>query len=124
LNEVMVALLRVFIAHGDRTNRKKARFKYVVEALGLDGVLVEVEKRLPFTLARLAPDASGLRARTFSQQGHSHVGTHPQKQPGLFSLGASVPVGQLTAPVFDPYSRQPGYKQRAVRVGLVDSATA
>jgi ferredoxin-nitrite reductase len=44
LNDVMVALLRVFIEFGDRTNRKKARFKYVIEDKGLDGVLVETEK--------------------------------------------------------------------------------
>lgn len=46
LNDVMVALLRVFIQFGDRTNRKKARFKYVIEDKGLDGVLVEAEKLL------------------------------------------------------------------------------
>jgi ferredoxin-nitrite reductase len=97
LNEVILALLRVFIRFGDRTNRKKARFKYVVEKLGLDGVLEEAEKLLPFPLTRLDA-ASPLQApREFSQQGHSHVGIHPQKQDGLVYVGASVPVGQLTA---------------------------
>ncbi len=57
LNDVMVALLRVFIEFGDRTNRKKARFKYVIEDKGLDGVLVEAEKHLKFKLTRLAPDS-------------------------------------------------------------------
>lgn len=97
LNDVMIALLRVFIQFGDRTNRKKARFKYVVEDKGLDGVLVEVEKHLKFKLTRLAPDSPLQAAREFSQQGHSHVGIHPQKQEGLVYVGASVPVGQLTA---------------------------
>ncbi len=97
LNDVMLALLRVFIQFGDRTNRKKARFKYVVENLGLDGVLTEVEKRLPFPLTRLAADSPLQAAREFSQQGHSHVGIHPQKQDDLVYVGASVPVGQLTA---------------------------
>lgn len=96
LNEVIVALLRVFIEHGDRTNRKKARFKYVVEALGIEGVLAETEKHLDFKLARLPCDSPAQEPRAFSQQGHSHVGIHPQKQPGLFYLGAQVPVGQLT----------------------------
>jgi ferredoxin-nitrite reductase len=97
LNDVMVALLRVFIKHGDRTNRKKARFKYVVEGIGLDGVLEEAEKLLPYKLIRL-PEASAIQAkRRFTQQGHSHVGTYPQKQEGLAYVGASVPVGQMTA---------------------------
>ncbi len=101
LNDVMLALLRVFMAHGDRTNRKKARFKYVVEALGLDGVLAEAEKRLPFTLTRLAADSPLQKPRSFSQQGHSHVGIHAQKQDGFVYVGAGVPVGQLTARQLD-----------------------
>jgi ferredoxin-nitrite reductase len=101
LNDIMLALLRVFIKHGDRTNRKKARFKYVVESLGLAGVLEEVEKLLPFKLTRLAPDSSLQEPRNFTQQGHSHVGIYPQKQEGLVYIGASVPVGQLTAKQLD-----------------------
>ena len=97
LNDVMLALLRVFIKHGDRTNRKKARFKYVVDGIGLDGVLAETEKLLPFKLTRLAPDSPSQEKRAFSQQGHSHVGIHSQKQDGLVYIGASVPVGQMTA---------------------------
>jgi ferredoxin-nitrite reductase len=101
LNDIMLALLRVFIKHGDRTNRKKARFKYVVESLGLAGVLEEVEKLLPFKLTHLAPDSTLQEPRSFTQQGHCHVGIYPQKQDGLVYIGASVPVGQLTAKQLD-----------------------
>ena len=97
LNQVMLALLRVFIKEGDRTNRKKARFKYVVERMGMDGVIVATEALLPFKLTRLAEGSPAQLPRTFSQQGHSHVGVYPQKQEGLNYLGAGVPVGQLTA---------------------------
>lgn len=97
LNDVMVALLRVFIQFGDRTNRKKARFKYVIEDKGLDGVLEEAEKHLKFKLTRLPPDSPTQEKRSHSQQGHSHVGIYPQKQEGLVYIGASVPVGQMTA---------------------------
>ncbi len=97
LNDVMAALLRVFIQFGDRTNRKKARFKYVIEDKGLDGVLAEAEKHLKFKLTRLPPDSPTQEKRSYSQQGHSHVGTYPQKQEGLVYVGASVPVGQMTA---------------------------
>src|SRR5438132_5523714 len=34
---VAAALVRSFIEHGDRTDRKKARLKYVIDRLGLDG---------------------------------------------------------------------------------------
>ncbi|CAN5910758.1 NirA family protein [soil metagenome] len=101
LNQIMVALLRVFIKHGDRTNRKKARFKYVVEGMGLDGVLAETEKLLPFKLTRLPQESAIQKKRAFSQQGHSHVGVYPQKQTGLSYIGATVPVGQLTANQLD-----------------------
>lgn len=97
LNDVMLALLRVFIQFGDRTNRKKARFKYVIEDKGLDGVLIEAEKLLKFKLIRLTEDSAIQEKRQFSQQGHSHVGTYPQKQEGLVYVGATVPVGQMTA---------------------------
>lgn len=101
LNQIMLALLRVFIKHGDRTNRKKARFKYVIEAMGLDGVLIETEKLLSFKLTTLAPDSAIQKKRPFSQQGHSHVGVYPQKQTTLSYIGATVPVGQLTANQMD-----------------------
>jgi ferredoxin-nitrite reductase len=97
LNEFIVALLRVFIKEGDRTNRKKARFKYVVERIGLEGVVAAAAALLKWTPLRLPADSSWHEARTFSQQGHSHVGVHPQKQEGLCWIGAGVPVGQLTA---------------------------
>lgn len=97
LNDVMVALLRVFIQFGDRTNRKKARFKYVVEDKGLEGVLIEAEKLLKYKLIRLTAGSAIQEKRTFSQQGHSHVGMYPQKQEGLVYIGATVPVGQMTS---------------------------
>ena len=40
------AIVRVFIDHGDRTDRKKARLKYVLDAWGLDKFLAEVETKL------------------------------------------------------------------------------
>lgn len=97
LNEFIVALLRVFIKEGDRTNRKKARFKYVVERMGLGGVVVAAEAHLKWKPRMLAADSPLHLPRAFSQQGHSHVGVYPQKQDGLHYIGAGVPVGQLTA---------------------------
>lgn len=97
LNKVILAIVRVFIRDGDRTNRKKARLKYLLEGRGLDGFRNDVEAVLGYTLQSLAPDSPLQLPRRFSQQGHSHVGAYPQKQEGLNYIGASVPVGQLTA---------------------------
>src|SRR5579864_6411581 len=53
-----IAVIRVFIAEGDRTDRKRARLKYVLDRLGLERFLAEAEKHLPFAWRRLPLDAS------------------------------------------------------------------
>ena len=62
--EVADAIVRVFIDDGDRTNRAKARLKYVLDAWGFDKFLSLVEEKLGTQLAararrrdRAAPDA-------------------------------------------------------------------
>lgn len=97
LAKVMTALLRVFVRDGDRTNRKKARLKYLVESRGLPGLLEDCEALLGFQLARLAPDAPFQKAAQHPEAAHPHVGPYPQKQKGLYYIGASVPVGQITS---------------------------
>ncbi|MBV9015399.1 MAG: NirA family protein, partial [Alphaproteobacteria bacterium] len=41
------AIVRVFIGHGDRTDRKKARLKYLIERWGLDRLMKHAEQFLP-----------------------------------------------------------------------------
>lgn len=101
LNKVIVALVRVFIAHGNRTDRKKARLKHLLETWSLEKYLGEAEKILGYALQR-APVASleaGAESNGFSESPprHSHVGVYPQKQSGLNYIGAAVPVGQITS---------------------------
>jgi ferredoxin-nitrite reductase len=97
LVQVILAILRVFIRDGDRTNRKKARLKYLLERRGLATFLEDCEKLLPFALQRLTEDSSLQQKRGFSQSGHHHIGAYAQKQSGLYYIGASVPVGQINA---------------------------
>jgi ferredoxin-nitrite reductase len=85
--------VRVFIAHGDRTDRKKARLKYVLDAWGFDKFLAEVETVLGSPLQRLA-DAHVCAPQR--QDRLAHIGVHRQKQPGLVWVGVSLPVGKLT----------------------------
>ena len=44
--KVADAIVRVFIEHGDRTNRNKARLKYVLDAWGFEKFLAAVEEKL------------------------------------------------------------------------------
>ena len=91
--EVADKILRVFIEHGDRTNRAKARLKYVLDAWGFDKFLAAVEEKLGRKLLRVDADAIAARPR---QDRAAHIGVHPQKQPGFNWIGVALPVGRLT----------------------------
>lgn len=87
------AIVRVFIEHGDRTNRNKARLKYVLDAWGFDKFLTAVEEKLGRTLLRVSSDAIAERP-AFDRV--AHIGVHPQKQDGLCWVGILLPVGKMT----------------------------
>jgi ferredoxin-nitrite reductase len=91
---VAIAIVRVFIDEGDRTDRKRARLKYVLGRMGLEAFRAEVEKRLGAPLPRLAPDDCGPRPPL--ERG-AHVGFHRQKQDGKLYCGVSLPVGRMSA---------------------------
>jgi ferredoxin-nitrite reductase len=88
------AIVRVFIAQGDRTDRQKARLKYVLDRMGHDAFVTEVEKEYGAPLRRVG--TTGIAPRpTVDKQGH--VGVHDQKQAGRKYLGLVLPVGRLTS---------------------------
>jgi ferredoxin-nitrite reductase len=86
------AIVRVFIDHGDRTNRAKARLKYVLDAWGFDKFLVAVEDKLGHPLLRVSAEAVKPRP---PQDRLAHVGAHPQKQAGLNWVGVVLQTGKL-----------------------------
>jgi ferredoxin-nitrite reductase len=92
--KVADAIVRVFSDHGDRTNRNKARMKYVLDAMGFDKYLALVEEKLGWKLARVPADAVAPRP-VFDRA--AHIGVHSQKQKGLHWIGVVLPVGKLTA---------------------------
>jgi len=95
INKVVVAIVRVFMEKGCRTNRKKARLKHLLETMALGEYLVLVEKKLGKQLRRSPYDLG--RMRWASQElAHSHVGDYPQKQNGFSYVGAVCPVGSIT----------------------------
>jgi ferredoxin-nitrite reductase len=88
------AVVRLFIDHGNRSDRARARLKYVLDTVGIDKFLGLVEERLGRKLDRAAPGAVAPRPpcdRT------AHIGIHPQKQAGLNWIGVVVPAGRLSA---------------------------
>jgi ferredoxin-nitrite reductase len=87
------AVVRVFIDHGDRTDRTKARLKYVLDAMGVEQFLGLVEKKLSRKLDRALPGAVTPRP-PFDRT--AHIGIHAQKQKGLHWIGVVVPVGRLS----------------------------
>jgi len=87
------AIVRVFIEHGDRTNRLKARLKYVLDTMGFDKFLALVEERYGSKLTRVGAVAIVPRP---TQDRSAHIGVRAQKQPGLSWIGVVLPVGKLT----------------------------
>jgi ferredoxin-nitrite reductase len=87
------AIVRVFIDTGDRTNRLKARLKYVLDSMGVDKFMETVEERLGRKLTRAPAEAIAARP-AFDRM--AHIGVHKQKQDGLNWIGVLVPVGKIT----------------------------
>ncbi len=91
--KVADAIVRVFIDHGDRTNRLKARLKYVIDGMGMEKFLVLVEEKLGHALTRVPPEASAPRP-AFDRM--AHIGVHKQKQARLNWIGVALPLGKMT----------------------------
>jgi ferredoxin-nitrite reductase len=86
------AIVRVFIETGDRTNRLKARLKYVLDGMGVDSFMAAVEEKLGRKLQRVPNDALLPRPEADRM---AHIGVHRQKQNGLNWIGVVLPVGRL-----------------------------
>lgn len=95
LVKVVLAMVRVFIAKGNRGDRKKARLKHLLEKMPLAEFVAEAEKLLGFQLARTPYDSEKLRWPS-QELPHSHIGDFPQKQRGLNYVGVTTPVGHIT----------------------------
>ena len=92
--EVAGAIVRVFVKTGDRTNRKRARLKYVLDDIGFDGFIAKVEEELGHELRRVAEDRLTIPT---GEDRQAHIGVHPQQQPGRNYVGVVLAVGRMTA---------------------------
>ena len=88
------AIVRVYIEHGDRTDRNKARLKYVLDAWGLPKFIAHVEEKLGRKLIKVPAEAIALRP---AYDRSAHIGVHKQKQDGFNWIGVVLPVAKLTA---------------------------
>jgi len=86
LEAVAKAVLTIHRDFGDRTNRKHARLKYVLEERGLDWFRAEVEQRAEIKLEQARPFE-------FTKQGDL-LGWHEQTNGNLF-LGLFVENGRI-----------------------------
>jgi ferredoxin-nitrite reductase len=89
---VAAALMRVFIENGDRTNRKKARLKYLVDDWGIPKILEQTERKMAFPLRYLPLEAC---ESPTPKSKHGHLGIHPQAD-GKHYIGVLTPVGRMS----------------------------
>jgi ferredoxin-nitrite reductase len=91
--KVADAVVRVFVEHGNRTDRTKARMKYVLDAIGIEKYVALIEEKFGRKFDRAVPGAVAERPG-FSRT--AHIGVHAQKQAGLNWIGIVLPVGKMT----------------------------
>ena len=92
------AMLHVFVEHADRTNRKKARLKYLLDAKGLDWFMEMTQEKLEefeagFSFIRLDASHDSPRAQI---QRQGHIGIHPQKDADRNYIGLALEMGKLS----------------------------
>ncbi len=80
----------LFRDHGSRRARNRARLAFLIDQMGVERFRQELERRVGY---RLLPAGRDVRTSDRSD----HLGISPQKQPGLVSVGLSVPVGRITS---------------------------
>jgi ferredoxin-nitrite reductase len=91
---VAVAMIRVFAENGCRSDRKKARLKYLLESWGVEKFLAAAGRKLAFPLVYFPIEACEPRRPV---EKHGWLGARRQAQRGLNSLGVGVPVGRMSA---------------------------
>lgn len=99
---ILAALADVYLVHSNTTSQGRLRLLELLNTLGCENYLQEVEQRLPFsvlyteTRKDLTPQPPSLQGKGEQSEGkYQHIGIHPQRQQGLFYLGVVLPLGRL-----------------------------
>lgn len=97
--DVLEQVLGIYMEHGDRTNRRRARLLYLLESWGLERFLLELQRRLrervpgaQAALLALPVDACELPA---PPDPWAHIGFHNQKPRGKSYVGVALRDGLL-----------------------------
>lgn len=95
--DLCAAIASVFRDEGNRSNRKRARLKFLVEQWEIPRFRDEVEKRLGRKLLRVDPaDTPAVTARD-----RTHLGIHRQRGDSLHYCGVPVVGGRTSADQLD-----------------------
>ncbi|MBN9669259.1 NirA family protein [Roseibium aggregatum] len=92
------AMLHVFVEHADRTNRKKARLKYLLDSKGFEWFVERTQEKLEeleagFRLTPLSSVHDGLRPPVLRQ---AHIGVHRQSAADRNYVGVALEMGRLS----------------------------
>lgn len=88
--DVTRSILDLFRARGSREKRNAARFRFLVEEIGVAGALEWLENDLPFPLRPSIGEPVPAAAHD------ELIGWFRQTDPKLWTMGLAVPLGRLT----------------------------
>ena len=107
------AMLRIFDRYGERNRRNKARFKYLLQDVGLEGLMMQIETELlaldkqEFWVDRDAvpaaemPEANTTVTTRIKDRAHYDnwlaTNVFEQKQEGFFGVYVRVPLGNISS---------------------------
>lgn len=96
--DVAEAMLRVFVEHGTRTNRGKARLKYLLDSKGVEWFCQMSQDKLDAQArgAALASLPDGIEAPRTPINRQGHIGVHKLKD-GTNYVGVALELGRLSA---------------------------
>lgn len=112
--DVLDQVLELYVEHGDRTNRRRARLSYLIESWGMPRFLSELQARLGRLSQPATNVAAGAQAAPLAESSPlpvfpieecelpqppdalAHIGFHNQKPRGRSYVGLVLPLGQLS----------------------------
>ncbi|WP_413171363.1 precorrin-3B synthase [Anabaena azotica] len=96
---VLAALADVYLQHTDPKLRRKPRLREIINGLGVEQYLQEVEQQFKVNHSdfddKLFFSHSLLTAQKPEREKFYHLGIYPQRQTGLFYIGVVLPLGRL-----------------------------
>ncbi len=88
--DVTRSIMDLFRAKGSREKRNAARLRFLIEEIGIAGVLDWLEDTLPFPLQPVVGEPAPATSHD------ELIGWFRQSDPKLWTMGLSVPLGRMT----------------------------